>query len=176
MQVNTRYINSTRGTSSKRMPLQWHIYLTFLLQPNMLMCVFICLYVKPFWDQTTTSSLKYKLVLSYACAHLCYLVCLKWSVYMPLGGHPFWGCYLGGVDIYLVFTCMPGMSYCRWLRASVVVPVWDVSRGLINSLACWPKLLQRPVWSIHHQQSPTQVTNDPSTHWLDDVNFTHYSV
>ena len=37
------------------------------------------------------SGLESKLVLSYACVHLCRPVCLKCRVYMLLGGHPFSG-------------------------------------------------------------------------------------
>ena len=35
--------------------------------------------------------------------------------------------------MYLVFTCMPGESYCRWLR-SLLLCSCDVFRALINSL------------------------------------------
>ena len=38
--------------------------------------------------------------------------------------------------IYLVFTCMPGESYCSWLR-SLFLCLCDVFWELINSLVCW---------------------------------------
>ena len=39
--------------------------------------------------------------------------------------------------MYLAFTRMPGESYCRWLRSSLLC-LCDVFQALINSLACWP--------------------------------------
>ena len=40
-------------------------------------------------DQRTMSDVEHKLVLSYACKHPWRRVCLNWTVYIPLGGHPF---------------------------------------------------------------------------------------
>ena len=37
---------------------------------------------------------------------------------------------------YLVFTRMPGESYCRWLR-SLLLCLCDVFQALNNSLVCW---------------------------------------
>ena len=39
-----------------------------------------------------------------------------------------WGCTCGGVR-YLVFTCQPGESYCRWLRS--------LSLRCVTSFKCW---------------------------------------
>ena len=38
--------------------------------------------------------------------------------------------------MYLVFTCMPGESYCRWLM-SLMLCLCDVFWALVNSLVCW---------------------------------------
>ena len=37
--------------------------------------------------------------------------------------------------MYLVFTCMPGESYCRQL-GSLLLCLCDIFRALINSLVC----------------------------------------
>ena len=42
----------------------------------------------------------------------------------------------GGIyDMYLVFTCMPGESYCRWLGS--LLCLCDSFEALINSPVCW---------------------------------------
>ena len=46
--------------------------------------------------------------------------------------------------MYLVFTCMPGESYHRWLW-SLVLYLRYVFQALINSLICWSNLI-----SCHH--------------------------
>ena len=38
--------------------------------------------------------------------------------------------------MFLVFTHMPGESYCRWLR-SLLLYLCDVYQELINSFVCW---------------------------------------
>ena len=44
--------------------------------------------------------------------------------------------------MYLVFTCMPGESYCRWFR-SLLLYLCYVVWVLINSLVCWLKTWDR---------------------------------
>ena len=51
--------------------------------------------------------------------------------------------------MYLVFTRMPGESYRRWLRSSLLY-LCDVIRALINSLVCWyPAPVGGGVYSVH---------------------------
>ena len=38
--------------------------------------------------------------------------------------------------MYLVFTRMPGKSYCRWFR-SLLLCLYSIFWTLINSLVCW---------------------------------------
>ena len=71
-------------------------------------CVYVCVHMlNQFRDLTTMSCLEWKLVLSYACKHLCRRMCLKWRVYMPLGASFFEDVPLVEFT-YLVFTRTPG--------------------------------------------------------------------
>ena len=77
------------------------------------MCVCCVYMLSQFRDLRTMSGLKCKLVLSYACRHLCCRVCLKWRVYVPLGASFLLLLLLSFEDValvqfvYLVFTHMP---------------------------------------------------------------------
>ena len=63
------------------------------------------------------------------------------------------GCTSGGVCVPCI-TRMPGESYCRWLRSSLLCSC-DVFQALINSLACWPsrRLTKNRgfwiIWELH---------------------------
>ena len=50
--------------------------------------------------------------------------------------------------MYLVFTCMPGESYCRQLK-SLLLYLCYVFQALINSLVCWfYKIKGMKIWSV----------------------------
>ena len=53
--------------------------------------------------------------------------------------------------MYLVFTCMPGESYHRWLR-SLLLFLGYVFWVVVNSLVCWSKksLACDVFWHFHH--------------------------
>ena len=74
-------------------------------------------------------------VLQKSISHLCRRVCLKWRVYMPLGGILFFEDVPLVEFMYFIFTRMPGDSYCRRLR-SLLLYLRYVFRPLINSLVC----------------------------------------
>ena len=104
----------------------------------------MCLYAEPVSDLGTMSGLKEKLVLLYACKHLCHQVCLKWRVYMPLGASFFLGGDVPLVELmYLVFTRMPGVgdsglcccvpcllsaSISLCMRVTMIIEQWGESR------------------------------------------------
>ena len=86
-------------------------------------CVYVCVYMlSQFRDLRSMSGLEKQKVLSYACTHLCRRVCLKWRVYMPLGGILFWGWTFGGVYIPCIYS-HARWSYLRRFRSLLLCPL-----------------------------------------------------
>jgi len=141
MHVNTRYINSTRGASSKKDTSQWHIYPTFLahsvtLTDAYLMRVFVYLYVEPVSRSKdyAWSWIKMGSVLGLGTP----VTECVWNgrVYRPLGGHPVFEDVPLVEFMYLVFTCTPSEGYHRQL-GSLLLYWCYVFQALINSRVCW---------------------------------------
>ena len=78
------------------------------------MCVFVCSYVEPVSRSKDYVWSGIKLVLSYACVHLCRRLHLKYRVCIcTAGGHHFFEDVPLVEFTYFVFARMPDESYCR---------------------------------------------------------------
>ena len=127
MHVNTRCINSTRGTSSV------YLVLTCMLGESYVPCI----YMPARWELCT--------LYLHACqVRVMYLVftCMPGESYVPcIYMHARWELctlYLHVCHVrvmYLAFTCMPGESYHRQVR-SLLLCLCCVFQALINSLVC----------------------------------------
>ena len=140
MHANKRYINSTRGASSKKDASQWHTYLTFqahsaTLTDVYLMCVFVYLCVEPV-SRSKDYAWSWIKIGSILC--LCKPVTeCAWNV----GYICHWGASFSEDGplvefMYLVFTRMPSESYHRQLR-SLLLYMCYAFQVLINSHVCW---------------------------------------
>ena len=93
------------------------------------MCVVVCLYVEPISKSKDYDRFRIKLD-SVLC--LCRRVCLKCSVYIPLGGILFWRCTSRGVYVPCIYTHARWELPCRRRRSLLLC----LFRAPVNSLVC----------------------------------------